>query len=245
MKKYMFILIFGLCGIITHADIRNFYHRIDVASGNVYPFVLSNLITSYANYFTHDILFDNSFEYSYISAENISIKPQNLMGITARDIFNDISAGAKLGYKSDYANSFNWSIYGCAQYKLNQFRLQEDTKSSDWHHERIAYMRAGLGFYMLFGSIEQKTKFQIDFNAKYSIPVAYTGHWGKDKNLLNQGLTTYYAIKIGGSHGFAGGIFLEMNHFNVYKQSVTKSSRMYSFGLTLTITPRRGESIYD
>ena len=248
-KLYLCIIL--LIGIAesSQAQSRHFYHRIDIGSGNAYTFVGSNLITSFANYFAHDILFDNSFNYSVFSGEAINgakirTKPENLLGLTARDLLNDATAGIKLGYKSDNFGSFNWGIYGSAHYKINQYKARVDD-TDEYSHERFSYFRPGIGAYLLFGSVENRTKFQIEAGAQYNIPLSYKGLIDGKKDVLNSGITTHWALKIGGAHDFSGGIFVDINHFDIFIPSVAKKMKMYTFGITLTITPRRGEKLYD
>lgn len=64
IKIRTFLISLTLCLATTVNAQRHFYHRIDVGSSNIYTFVISNLITGYANYLTHDILFDNSYVYT-------------------------------------------------------------------------------------------------------------------------------------------------------------------------------------
>lgn len=94
---------------------RNFYHRLDVGSANVYTFVLSNLLTGYANYLSGDMLFDNSYVYTLYDGSmdggKIRTKGFNPMGITATELFNDAFAGVKLGYQSDRLGFLNWGRF--------------------------------------------------------------------------------------------------------------------------------------
>lgn len=230
----------------ANCQIRHFYHRLDVGSGNIYTFVGSNLITAFANYLSHTVLFDNSFNYSFYSGKyqinNISIKHNNIAGITARDLFDDIHGGVKLGYKSDSFNAFNWGIYGSAHYKLNQFKSR---LTDVYEPERLSYFKPGVGLFFLFGGIEHKTWVQIETGAQYCIPIVYSGRFGNTKVPLNKGIATTYSIKIGGSTDFTGGVFLNLYHFNIFKENYYTNFKMYNVGVTLTITPKRGEKYYD
>lgn len=227
------------------AQSRNFYHRLDVGSGNVYSFVGSNLITAFVNYFSHDLLFDNSFNYTVFSGNgNLKTKTENTMGINSRDLFNDVFAGTKLGYKSDNFGNFNWGVYGSVHYKLNQFQSIW-TLGGNYNHERFSFLKSGIGFYTLFGSIEQKLKCQIEFGLQYCVPTSYKGNFGNDAKVLNNGIASHYALKIAGATDFSCGVFLDLYHFDIYKKDFSKKFKMYNLGVTFTITPKRGERYYD
>ncbi|MDE7441775.1 MAG: hypothetical protein K2M69_06400 [Muribaculaceae bacterium] len=250
--KYPFRLIslLLLCvGVLSaFPQSRNIYYRADVESGNVYTFVGSNLITAFANYFSHNILFDNSFQYSFLSGETnsgkIKTKPQNLLGLTARDLFNDITLGGKIGYKSDSMDSFNFGVYGSFHYKLNQFKCLWQPYE-EYVEERFSFIKPGVGVYGLFGGIEHKYKFQVEAGVQYCIPSGYHGAFGNETKNLNGGISTHYALKVGGSVDFSGGIFLDIYHFDIYKKEFANKFKMFNLGLTLTITPKRSERFYQ
>lgn len=236
---------FAICS--AKAQHPNFFHRLDVASGNTYTFVGTNLITAFTNYLTHDVLFDNSFQYSFfngsIGNSDIKTKPENLLGLRASDLFNDMNLGVKLGYRSSSYGSFNWGVYGSAHWRLNQFQSKVGN-ASEYGRERFSYLRPGVGVFAMFGDIEHKLKFQIEVGARYNIPLAYTGMYGTSTDVLDSGLTTHYALKLGGAYDFTGGIYLDINHFNFFKPEYCNKFKMMTIGVTFTITPKRGEGLY-
>lgn len=244
----IWVLLFIYSSINTCAQSRHFFHRIDFGSGNLYTFVGSNLITAFANYFSHDVLFDNSFNYTFFNGENsygsIKTKPNNLLGLSAKDLFNDLSSGIKLGYKSDNFGNFNWGLYGTCQYKLNQFRSNW-TLTGEFNHERFSYLKPGVSIYTLFGSIENKIKWQLEAGVQYCMPLTYSGSFGKGSGILNKGIASHYAVKIGGATDFSCGIFLDMYHFDIFKKEYVNNFKMYNIGVTFTITPKRSERYYD
>lgn len=251
MKRIYLITMFAILSLCTSkvsAISRNFFHRIDVGSGNVYTFVGSNLITAFANYLTRDMLFDNSFSYTFFSGNNagrsISTRPDNLMGVTARDIFNDAFAGIKLGYKSGVFSNVNWALYGSFHYKINQFKA-DMFNSGQFTRERVSFLKPGIGGQIVFGGIEHKLRFQLEVGAQYCFPIDYKGVYDSGSNNLNSGVMTHYAFKIGGYVNFSCGIYADIYHFDLFKSSFNNSMKMYNVGVTFTITPKRGEDFYD
>ena len=253
-KRNIFIIVLSMV-TFCHTNIaeaqRNFYYRIDVGSSNIYSFAVSNLITGYANYFAHNFLFDNSYTYTFYSGrymgDKTKIKPLDLMGISAEDLFNDCFSGVKLGYQSDNMGIFNWGIYGSAHYKINQFKAWFPFES-DYRKECLQYFKPGVGILMTFGSIENKIKVQIEAAARYDIPISYNGVFGKNEDILNKGISSHFSIKVAGYTDYSIGIFADLNHYNLYKDfdDIGNSKfKMYNIGITFTISAKRGEDMYD
>lgn len=249
-KRISIIILLGVVMPKAYAQ-HNFYHRIDVGSSNIYTFVVSNLITGYTNYFTHDMLFDNSFDYAFTNAsvegKDLKTKAYNPMGLTAKDLFNDAYAGVKLGYQSDNPGSFNWGIYASAHYKINQFRVgwtSDDVLSA----ERAQYFKPGAGLLFTFGSIEQKSKVQLEAALRYDIPLAYKGYFGEESGTLNSGLSSHFALKFVGYRWVSAGLYTDINHYNLYKSFDDLGNKskfnLFNIGITFTITPKRGEDIH-
>lgn len=247
----LLIVMLVSCAPVHLSAQRHFYHRLDFGSSNIYTFVGSNLITGFANYLAHDILFDNSYIYSFYNVsyggENVRIKAYNPIGITGKDLLNDILGGAKFGYQSDNTGNMNWGVYASGHYKLNQFKARFPF-ANEYSKECLQYLKPGIGLFLTIGSIEKQTKIQIESSVRYNMPIGYHGGFGDSKSVLNKGFSSYYAIKIAGYSWFSAGIYSEFNHYNFYKKNdrfENSKSKMYNIGLVFTITPKRGEDIYD
>ena len=220
---------------------RNFYHRIDVGSSNIYTFVLSNIVTGFANYYSRDILFDNSYVYTLYSGD-LKTKGLNPIGLTARDLFNDAFAGVKLGYHSESFSNFNWGVYGSAHYRINQVNARSKD-IEEYHVERFQYFKPGAGILLTFGGIESDVIVQFEAAAKYDIPINYKGMYGSEINSLNNGISSHYSLKFAGNTAFSIGVFADLTHYNLYKDLNVKL-KPFSFGAVFTITPKRGIDVY-
>lgn len=247
-KLKLTICLATLCCIMQANAQRHFYHKIDIGSSNIYTFVVSNLITGYANYFCHNTIFDNSYVYTLYSGElngeKIKTKGLNPIGITAEEIFNDAFGGLMLGYQSDRIGTFNWGLYASAHYRIQQMEaLFPDTKN--YSHERFQYVKPGVGFFLRFGSIENPIKVQLEALTKYDFPIGYNGIFGtKAEEVLNKGVSSHFAVKVGGHTWFNVGIFADFAFYDLYKGMNNASHfKPYSFGVTFIITPKRGEDI--
>lgn len=246
-KKVLTILLIGQSCMVFGQ--RNFYHRFDVGSSNIYTFAGSNLITGYANYLSSSLLFDNSYSYSLYDGSyndaDIKTKKYEIIGLTAKDLFDDCFAGVKLGYQSDNMGSLNWGVYASAHYKINQFKMQLPG-AAKYSGECAQYFKPGVGLFLTFGSVESKTKVQIEGAVRYDIPISYKGYFGNKANELNTGLSSHFAIKLAGYTWISAGVFADINHYVLYKNMRGDSKfKIYNFGLSFTITPKRMEDIYD
>ncbi len=221
---------------------RNFYHRIDVGSSNLYTFVLSNIATGFANYYSQDILFDNSYVYTLYSGD-YKTKGLHPLGMTARDLFNDAFAGVKLGYHSESFSNFNWGIFGSAHYRINQVNVKRNA-SEEYHLERFQYLKPGAGVLFTFGGIESNLIVQLEAAVRYDMPIKYKGMYGSETNIINNGISSHYSLKFAGNSPFSIGVFVDLVHYNIYKENNLKL-KPFSFGAVFTITPKRGMDIYD
>ena len=127
---------------------------------------------------------------------------------------------------------------------MNQFKSLW-TQKDDYSRERLMYIKPGIGIYTLLGSIENKVKCQLEAGLQYCVPVAYRGYFGDKSNVLNRGIGSHYALKLGGATDFSGGVYVDLYHFDIYKKDFCKSFKMFNIGVTFTITPKRSERYYD
>lgn len=232
---------------------QHLYYRMDVATNNVYSFAVANLATAGLNALTDMMLFDNAYTYTYIQdvdkTKGINIKNPDVLGITARDVFGDITAGAKLGYQSFCPGNFNWGIYGSAHYRINQYKVENQGNGSYcWNN--VHRLMLGGGLLLNFGSIESSTRFVLEASLRYELPVSYKGiSEMKQSDMLNKGLSSHYALRINGNGVLQGmGVYADIPHYSLFKKSGmqygTPDVKMYSFGIMYTITPWKIKDIY-
>lgn len=241
------LIVMSLSGKAQH-----FYYKLDVATNNIYSFAVSNLATAGLNALTNRMLFDNAYTYTYIraidSTDGMNIKNTNILGLKARDIFGDITAGGKLGYQSSSPGSFNWGVFGSAHYRVNQYKVE--VQNGDFYRHNVQRLLLGGGLMFNIGDIESSTKIIIEAGVRYEMPIQYHGLNGmKASEMLNKGLSSHYAIRINGNGCLQGlGVFVDVPHYNLYKnygyQYGTPNVRMYSFGIIYTITPWKIKDIY-
>lgn len=252
MKK---IILSILCIVVSlNIDAQHFYYRLDVGTNNIYSFAVANLATAGLNTLVDDMLFDNAYTYTYIQAkdnqQSVETKGYNIAGITARDLFSDITTGIKLGYQSYYPSTLNWGIYGSAHYRINQFKTIYPNYDDAFRHN-VQRLLLGGGLFFNIGNIESSTKVVIEAGIRYETPLHYNGINGlKLSDALNKGVSSHYAIRINGNGAFQGlGIYADVPHYKLFKetgkQKVSTNVRMFTFGVVYTITPWRIKELYD
>lgn len=252
MKRIIFSVLCITVSLSMYA--QHFYYRLDVATNNIYSFAVANLATAGLNTLVDDMLFDNAYTYTYIQTkdnqQSVESKGYKIAGITARDLFSDVTTGLKLGYQSYYPSALNWGIYGSAHYRINQFKTVSSGQEDVSRHN-VQRLLLGGGLFFNIGDIESSTKVVIEAGLRYEMPLHYKGMDGlKLSDAFNKGLSSHYAIRINGNGAFQGlGVYADIPHYNLFKeigkQKIGSNIRMFTFGIVYTITPWKIKELYD
>ena len=224
-------------GIKNH----NLIFNCDLCFGNPYTAALSSVATGLTNYYLlNDAFFENSFIYGIYpsNVDNLEVKTQNPMGVTARELFNNVQAGLKLGYQSYNPGFFNAGIYATGHYKIDQFKV--GFNDDNMFNHRAQRVLVGATALFSLGSMEQANRVIIEAGCRYSIGLNYKSSNPNDNLSLNNGLVSHFAIKVA-SRGMLQnlGVFADINHFNLWKIQDGRKLNNYTFGLTWTLTPQQ------
>ncbi|MBQ6063478.1 MAG: hypothetical protein IJK87_07580 [Prevotella sp.] len=251
--KRTFLIIIGVITLVSPIQSQNLYYKFEVGTNNIYSFAIANLATGWMNALADRMLFDNAYTYTYLqsvdNSQGLKTRNYNITGITAREFFSDVTTGGKIGYQSSNPGNFNWGVFGSAHYRINQFKTI--TKSSDdEYHNDIQRLLLGGGLLLSYGDIESSTRFTFEAGLRYEMPMYYKGFLGKKSDVLNQGLSSHFAIRINGNGALQGlGVYADIPHYKLYKkddsQVVVSNLRMYTFGIIYTITPWKIIKIYN
>lgn len=229
-------------------DIRiknhNLIFNADLGFGNPYTFALSSVATGLANYYLfNDAFFENSFLYSLYSVDPARVKARTMdpMGLTAKDLFNNVQAGLKLGYQTYSAEYFNCGFYGSVHYKLDQFKVGEN--DGDMAAHRAGRMLFGATALLSFGRMDQSSRVIVEAGARYSYGVSYKSPLGDSKEYLNNGFMSHFALKLASLSLLQDvGVFLDINHFNLWKDyKPNHKLKDVTFGISWKITPQQAE----
>lgn len=239
MKKVI-ILALGILFVGKAHSQNHLYYKLDIGTNHIYSFAISNLATGWLNAIADRMLFDNAYTYTYLNdIDNAGYKSKqySITGITARDFFSDITAGAKVGYQSASPSTFNWGLFGSAHYRVNQFKTAWNDTDAVLHNN-VQRLLLGGGILLSFGDIESSTRLTFEAALRYEMPLSYKGSYGSDTDLLNKGFTSHFAVRVNGSGALQGlGIFADIPHYELFKEKPKGNLKMYTFGLIYTITP--------
>lgn len=253
MRKKILTLVLAIACIIQ-VQAQHVYYRLDIATNNIYTFAVANLATAGLNRLANDMVFDNAYTYTYLqktgNSEGLTNKGYNVVGLTARDLFSDVTAGGKLGWQSFNPGSFNWGVFASAHYRLNQYKTTI-ANVEDIVHNNVQRALFGGGVLFNIGDVESSTKVIVEASVRYEIPIHYKGASSlKTSDMLDSGLSSHYAIRINGNGFLQGiGIYADIPHYKLFKKSGatygTPNIKPYTFGVIYTITPWKIKEIYE
>ena len=220
----------------------------DLTAGNLYTFAASSVVTGLANYYLlNNAFFENSFAYNFYSTnvDGLDAKTLNPMGLTARELFNNLQVGLKFGYQTYRPEFFNYGIYGTAHYKTDQLKVGYDEENMSYH--RAQRVLVGATALLSLGSMEKPSRVIIEAGCRYSLGFAYKSPISNDKDQLNNGLVSHFGIKLA-SRGLLQnvGVFADITHFNMWKNFLPNHKlKNWSVGFTWTITPQQADERKD
>lgn len=249
MKKILVVVLLILSPIVrvqaqSNVGFKN--HNLifngEIASGNPYTIAATSVVTGLANYYLlNDAFFENSFAYGLYSTnvDGLKAKTMNPMGLTARELFNNFQIGLKAGYQTYSPEFFNFGIYASAHYKVDQFKVGYNDDNMENHRAQRALL--GATALVSLGSMGQASRVVIEAGVRYSLGLAYSSPLGNDKDQLNNGLVSHFAIKLSGKDLLQNiGLYADINHFNMWKDyRPNQKLNNITIGLTWTITPQQ------
>ncbi len=229
--------------MLAQTKAQHFYYKLDVGTSNIYSFAISNIATAWLNKLTNTMLFDNAYTYTHLNttgqADRYKTRNYDVTGITARDIFADITTGGKLGYQTFRPGAFNWGLFGSAHYRINQFKNTYE-QLDGYLHNNLKRLQLGGGLLLNIGRITSATHVIVEAGLRYDIPIKYNTSTGTvPTGNLRKGLTSHYAIRINGRGALQGlGLYADVPHYKLFKETNTAANiRTYTFGFIYTITP--------
>lgn len=224
---------------------HNFYFHIEMNSGNIYPFAGWSILSGALNSALKYNLFESGFAYDLYTGDGVQTKYNSPIGFNAVDIFNHIQSGIKIGYYSDYINSpFNWGILATGGYKINQFQMKEMDL-----YTRQCIHRAQIGAMLLlaFGKNGASTQAMIEIGTRYNFATKYKSGNLTDRHALNNGLSSHFALKFGGSGWLQNiGIYTDIDHYKLFNKSyklnginpfINNNLKNITIGICVTVTP--------
>lgn len=233
-----------------------FWH-VDLNYGNLYPAAVSSIVTGYLNYLMKQAVFETGVTYDVyhgkLNDETIKYREYSPLGVRARELFNTVQPGFKIGYKSNNNGNFNWGVYAMGHYKLDQLELRDPGQDSYMHH-RLQYVKAGGGLHFTIGRQVGEDSWRrliIEAGCQYSLPIGYKGY-SHDKKELGKGISSHFALKLGGPAYLQDiGFFFDYDHFNTFNKDYTapdgsqphanNTLRNFTIGFQCSVTFLQGQ----
>lgn len=223
---------------------HNFYHKIELTSGNLYSFAASSCLTGLINYLVDDAFLETGLEIP-VYREHVNnayiFSRQNMFGLESRDVLHNLGGSIKLGYQTYDPRFVNFGICGIAQYKYEPF-----FGSGSADGETICYpadisrILLGGNLMLMLGEMGMDTQVTIEAGLKYSMGLKYNDAYSILTPLpLNDGLTSHYAVSFGGPGYFQNiKFFADISHFKLIEAEHISLSPIY-IGLSWIVTPQQ------
>lgn len=167
-----------------------------------------------------------AYNYHYVdlkdNGEKIDFKRNNPYGFTAYDLFNDIEAGLKFGWQGAQSpiGAYVYGAYGINQYKLRFLGER------DYSKHKLQSFRVGVGVRispLRFLLDDYEWCPIIELGTTYVNNFSYKGPYGSDKDQVNNGLRTSYAI--GAQFGEEGNVSvmlcMDMANYDIFNRDYT------------------------
>lgn len=228
---------------------HNLYFHIEMNSGNIYPFAGWSILSGVLNSALRYNLFESGFAYDLYTGNGVKTKYNSPIAFDAVNLFNHIQPAIKIGYYSDYINStFNWGVLATAGYKINQFQLKE---INDFTRQCVHRTQLGGMILLAFGKNGGSTQAMIEAGLKYNIATKYKGGDIEKTDALNNGLTSHFALKFGGSGWLQNiGLYADIDHYKLFnrdfeyngiKPFYNNNLRNTTIGVCVTVTPAQAD----
>lgn len=220
---------------------HNFYHKVELGSGNLYGFGMLSCVSGVLNYVLDDAVAETSFEYPVYrqSAVPDFFSRQYLLGVLPDDLLHDFTGGLKLGYQSYSPELFNWGICLVGEYKREPYKwLGAESEMGGLMSRALA----GGNLMFRFGEMGMSTLVSLELGIRYSYGLSHVNEAIPSSGLnLNNGLVSHYAIQVGGPGFFQDiKLFMDITHFKLVDCPELQISPVY-LGLSWTVTPRQAQ----
>lgn len=166
------------------------------------------------------------YNYHYVkledNGETIDFKRNNPYGFTAYDLFNDIEAGIKLGWQGAQSPI---GVYVYGAYGINQYKLRF-LGERDYSKHKLQSYRVGVGVRispLRFLLEDYEWCPIIELGTTYIGNFSYKGPNGSDRNQINNGMRSTFAL--GAQFGEEGNVSvmlcMDMAHYDIFNRDYT------------------------
>lgn len=166
------------------------------------------------------------YNYHYVkledNGESVDFKRNEPFGFTSYDLFNDVEAGIKVGWQGAQSPI---GVYVYAAYGINQYKLRF-LGERDYNKHKLQSVRIGVGvrispFRFLLDDHDWCPI--VELGTTYINNFSYKGPNGSDKEQINNGLRTSYAIgaQFGEDGQYSVMLYFDMSHYDIFNRNYT------------------------
>lgn len=195
--------------------------RLDIYSGNLWTGFLSSIPSYLVNHYIFNDYGRNemrirvaSFDYE---GQSMDYDGNNVFGFHAVDLFRDIEPSIKFGYQKA---THVIGVYGRLGYRHENFQTKLKTNDTYSKH-RIDWFRPSVGVEITplskMARVGKSWYPTIDVSGIYNYCIGYKGgHVNKD--VINNGITSRYALSIKNGKGMKFSLSLDIDHFDLFNK---------------------------
>ena len=165
-------------------------------------------------------------DYHYVkledNGEEVDFKQNNPYGFTAYDLFNDLEVGFKVGWQGA-ETPIGLYVYGA--YGINQYKLRF-LGERDYSKHKLQSVRMGVGVKispLRFMLLDYGWCPIIELGTTYVNNFKYKGPNGNDKDQINNGMRSSYAIGVqfGERGNYSIMLGMDMLHYDIFNRNYT------------------------
>lgn len=166
------------------------------------------------------------YNYHYVkledNGESVDFKRNNPYGFKSYELFNDVEAGLKVGWHGAQSPI---GVYVYGAYGINQFKLRF-LGEHEYNKHKLQSIRVGVGARvspLRFLLDEYNWCPIIELGTTYVNNFSYKGPNGNDKNQINNGMRSSYAIGVQfgeyGKHSVM--VCMDMANYDIFNRNYT------------------------
>lgn len=206
--------------------------RLDISCGNFWTGFLSYIPSGIINHYIFNDYGRNEMRIRVASFDNdgqsMDYDGNNVFGFHAVDLFRDIEPSIKFGYQKA---THVIGIYGRLGYRHENFQTKFDNADVYSKH-RIDWFRPGVGFEITplskMARVGKSWYPTIELGGIYNYCIGYKGEYD-NKDVINNGITSRYALSVKNGKGIKFSLSLDIDHFNLFNKdfSVNRTTQPY------------------
>lgn len=227
MKKLLFVILILSHSFGAHAQ-SDFFFNLYGGSTNMWSSIFLQFPTSLINSFITSAIDDDDAQfnggqlrYQVFRVRNeqgkMNMDKGTYYGFKSKDMFSNVQYGLKFGWQPELSP---FGLYVSLGYQFNKFSLQMDSNINEWTKFKIHCLKPGIGIRITpFINMLREDDWSpiLEVGTSYNYHMGMSGSFSDDKNQLNNGIASNFAIGARfNSYSLTGGV--EIDHFSLFNK---------------------------